>query len=110
MGYHGVARAEKCSIHVPLFGEDSCNDPLTILDGLAGFGGNPAVNGGESGSSMDGVFWAESFSEVIPRPRPFFEIGLAGEEASKPADFMAASSSFLVGSLIGERLRGTSTD
>lgn len=75
---------------LPLFGEASLSCPETMRDDFAGLGGRA----GEG----------EATGDVIPRP--WLESGrdgdLAGEDAKRLAERIAASSSFLVGSWICE--------
>lgn len=79
------------SIHLPLLGEASRSCPLTLLEDFKGFGGILAEVGGVSTDPL--LFSTEM-------PRPFLDAGRLGLEASRPADLIAASSSFLLGSCI----------
>ena len=79
-----------------MFGLASCSCPLTTLEGLPGFGGRPAEPGVVA---SDPVL---RFSMEMPRPllEPLLEFGRLCDEARRPADRIAASSSRLLGSWI----------
>lgn len=75
------------------------SNELTTLELLAGLGGNPAEAGGDNGISGD--VGNGLFSDEMPSPSVGVALYLKGEVDSRPADFMAASSSCLDGRSIG---------
>ena len=84
---------------VPLGPEKSFSDELTILELLAGFGGSPAEEGGEIGSS--GTLEDSFLLEEMPSPSDGAALYRMGDVDSSPADIMAASSSCLEGRSMG---------
>jgi len=79
-----------------LFTLASINCPLTVLEDLIGFGGSPAEPGGVACEP-----WPR-FSTEMPSPllEPLLELAPLCDEASRPADRIAASSSRWLGSRI----------